>query len=94
MSSAIDIYKALGNDVRLSIVQELARRDEEVQGSQILSGCSRALGLAQPTLCQHFTRIVASGVLLVRKQATEIFYRLNHQALEDAGINLRKWKEV
>ena len=93
MSSAIDIYKALGNDVRLSIVQELARRDEEVQGSQILSGCSRALGLAQPTLSQHFTRLVACGVLLERKQATEKFYRLNQPALEAAGINPIVWKE-
>lgn len=38
MNNAAEIYKALGNETRLSIVQELARRGVEVAGTQILSG--------------------------------------------------------
>lgn len=91
MNTTVEIYKALGNDVRLSIVQELARRNEEVQGTQILIGCSKALGLAQPTLSQHFAKLVASEILLERKQGTEKFYTLNRGAIESAGINTDTW---
>lgn len=73
-------------------MQELARRGVEVAGTQILSGCSGALGLAQPTLSQHFARLVASEVLTVRKKGTEKFYALNINALERAGIDSAKWK--
>lgn len=92
MNNAAEIYKALGNETRLSIVQELARRGVEVAGTQILSGCSGALGLAQPTLSQHFAKLVACDVLTVRKKGTEKFYALNINALECAGIDTAKWK--
>jgi len=92
MSKAIEVYKALGNETRLSIAKELARRDEEVAGSQILTGCSKALGLAQPTLSQHFARLVSSGVLIERKQGKEKYYQLNKELLASAGINIDVWR--
>lgn len=92
MNQTTAIFKALGNETRLSIVQELARRNEEVAGTQILSGCSNALGLAQPTLSQHFTKLVACGVLSERKHGTEKFYTLNESALRTAGINVDTWR--
>lgn len=89
MNNAVEIYKALGNETRLSIVKELARRGSEVAGTHILSGCSKALGLAQPTLSQHFARLVACGILTERRQGKEKYYTLNVNALESAGINLK-----
>lgn len=93
MNEIVEIYKALGNQTRLSIVQELALRGGEVAGTDILSGCSKALGLAQPTLSQHFARLVACGALTERKQGTEKFYTLNTTALRRAGIDSAKWEE-
>lgn len=92
MHKAVKVYKALGNEVRLSIVQELARRDKEVLGTQILSGCATALSLAQPTISQHFAKLVACGILQERKQGTEKYYILNQQALSEVGIDTRKWR--
>lgn len=92
MSLAVEIYKALGNEARLSIVQELARRNEEVLGTQILSSCSVALSLAQPTISQHFSKLVACGVLRERKQGTEKYYTLNQQVVSEAGIDIKKWR--
>ncbi len=92
MNTAVDIYKALGNEVRLSIVQELARRDKEVLSTQILSGCATALSLAQPTISQHFAKLVACGVLKERKQGTEKYYAINQHVLSEAGIDTRKWR--
>lgn len=92
MNQTTELFKALGNETRLSIVQELARRDGEVPGTKILSGCSKALGLAQPTLSQHFAKLVASGALIERKQGTEKFYTLHIAALESAGIDVSKWR--
>lgn len=93
MNTAADIFKALGNETRLSIVKELVRRNQEVQGTRILSSCSKALNLAQPTLSQHFSKLVACGILTQRKQGTEKFYTLNIAALEAAGINIQKWRK-
>ena len=93
MNTAAEIYKALGNETRLSIAMELARRNHEVQGAKILSGCSLALGLAQPTLSQHFAKLVASGLLHERKQGTEKYYSLNTEALESAGIDVQRWRQ-
>lgn len=92
MNQTAEVYKTLGNETRLAIAKELARRNTEVAGMQILSGCSVALGLAQPTLSQHFAKLVASGILHERKQGTEKFYTLNAQLLEDAGINIAMWR--
>lgn len=93
MNDIAEVYRTLGNETRLSIAQELARRDCEIAGTQILSGCSKALGLAQPTLSQHFAKLVASGVLHERKQGTEKFYTLNTELLEAAGINIATWRK-
>lgn len=93
MHSATKIYKALGNEARLSIVQELARRNHEVHGTHIVSSCSVALDLAQPTISQHFSRLVACGLLRERKQGTEKYYTLNLQALDVAGIDINKWRQ-
>lgn len=93
MNQAVELFKALGNETRLSIVQELARRGGEVAGPQILSSCSVALGLAQPTLSQHFAKLVACGLLIERKQGTEKFYTLNSNALAELGINVVNWSD-
>ena len=92
MNATAELFKALGNETRLSIVQELARRDEEVPGTELLLGCSAALQLAQPTLSQHFSKLVSSGALLERKQGTEKYYTLNCDAFAAAGIDLSAWR--
>lgn len=88
MTTAARIYKALGNDTRLSIVREVARRGCEVSSQQILTSCSLALDLAQPTLSQHFARLVAAGILRERKRGVEKVYQLNVPLLAAVGIDI------
>lgn len=93
MDKTAEIFKSLGNETRLSIVRELARRGCEVSSQQILTSCSAALDLAQPTLSQHFARLVASGVLLERKDGIEKLYVLNTPLLASVGINVQKLQD-
>lgn len=88
MTTAAKVYKSLGNDTRLSVVREIARRGCEVSSQQILTSCSAALDLAQPTLSQHFAKLVASGLLHERKDGVEKRYRLNVDLLERVGIDI------
>ena len=93
MTQTIQVLKSLANETRLSIACELARRGYEVAGSDILTSCSMALNLAQPTLSQHFTKLVAAGVLNERKAGVEKFYTLNTALLDKCGINLNAIEE-
>lgn len=90
MDKTVEIYKCLGNETRLSIVRELARRGGEVLGSELLGGCSVALGLAQPTLSQHFSRLVRSGILIESKRGVEKYYRVDASVLEASGVDVAK----
>lgn len=90
MTTTAKIFKALGNDSRLSIVRELARRGCEVSSQEILASCSAALDLAQPTLSQHFAKLVAAGILSERKDGVKKYYTLNAGVLRRAGISLRR----
>lgn len=84
------VLKSLADDTRLALIRSLARKGHEVPGSQLISGCSRALQLAQPTISHHFTRLVQSGVLLERKTGTEKYYQLNTKLLNSIGIDPTK----
>lgn len=88
MTQSADVFKVLGNDTRLSIVRELARRGREVSGHEILTSCSVALDLAQPTLSQHFAKLVRCGVLHERKEGIEKRYRLNVELLRRSGVDI------
>lgn len=84
------IFKCLGDETRLSIVRKLAREKKEVNGSDIVSDCSVALKLSQPTMSHHFHKLVACGLLRERKVGVEKYYQLDTDLLTNAGINVKK----
>ncbi|MEO5950619.1 MAG: metalloregulator ArsR/SmtB family transcription factor [Candidatus Saccharimonadales bacterium] len=85
-----DILKSLADDTRLALVRKLVSQGDEVAGSELISGCSEVLKLAQPTLSHHFSKLVQAGVLLGRKSGTEKYYRLNTDLLRSIGIDPTK----
>jgi DNA-binding transcriptional ArsR family regulator len=89
-ANAAHVFKSLGDDTRLDIVRKLARDESEVNSKEIVSSCSIALKLSQPTLSHHFHTLVASGVLLERKVGVEKYYRLNQPLLKQLGIDAEK----
>lgn len=86
----VAILKSLADETRLSVVRNLARNDNEVVGSEIVTDCSAALRLSQPTMSHHFNKLVAAGVLIERKSGVEKFYRLNIELLTSIGIDTSK----
>lgn len=88
--ATVAVFKSLGDSTRLSVVRKLARDGSEVNSKEIVSDCSVALNLSQPTMSHHFGRLVAAGVLLERKVGVEKYYMLNTSLLERIGINPRK----
>lgn len=89
-SNTVTILKSLADETRLSIVRKLAELDREVIGSEIVTDCSTALKLSQPTMSHHFSKLVASGVLRERKHGVEKLYQLDKERLASIGINPHK----
>src|SRR6188508_2274408 len=71
------ILKSMADDTRLAIIRKLASETAEMPSGSVVSGCSLALKLSQPTISHHFARLVQAGVVLERKVGTEKRYRLN-----------------
>lgn len=89
-SATTRVLKSLADDIRLSVVRKIAAEGCEVSSKEIVSDCSIALQVSQPTMSHHFRKLVASGVLLETKHKTEKHYRLNYPLLEQCGINVEK----
>lgn len=81
----IGILKALADDTRLNIIQELTKAKE--RSCQDLMG---KFSLSQPTLSHHFNKLVDSHILLSRRQGQSWFYRLNTKYLLTLGIDIKK----
>jgi len=88
--NSVTVYRCLGDETRLSIVRKLAREGREVNGSDIVTDCSVALKLSQPTMSHHFQKLVNAGILAERKVAVEKYYQLNTDVLTQAGIDITK----
>jgi DNA-binding transcriptional ArsR family regulator len=93
LSVAVDtvaVYKALGDEVRLGMVQKIAASSEPVASCTIVSSCSSLLKLAQPTVSHHFAKLVDAGVLEEEKVGTQKLYRVNTDVLRAAGVNVEQ----
>jgi len=64
------LHRALGNEARLMIIQQL--RDRERSAGEL----TRAVGLDQSTVSKHLSVLLAAGIVENRKEGNVIFYRL------------------
>ena len=64
------LHRALGNEARLMIIQQL--RDEERSAGEL----TRIVGLDQSTVSKHLSVLLASGIVENRKEGNVIYYRL------------------
>ena len=90
LQDSATVFKSLGDETRLSIVRKLAHDNIEVNGHDIVSDCSVALKLSQPTMSHHFQKLVTAGVLLERKVGVEKYYQLNTAVLAHAGVDISR----
>ncbi len=75
------LFKALGDETRLSIVRRLAEEDEVCACD--LTCCE----LAQPTISHHLKVLREAGLVRAEKQGLWVHYSLNREKLEV----LRSW---
>lgn len=78
------IFKALGNDIRLSVVKLLLKK-EEISCQDI----QKHFALSQPTMSHHFSQLIDIGIINVKKTGVNHFYSLNQKLLEKHGIYLK-----
>ena len=80
-----EVYEALGNEVRLSIVL-LVSREKSISCGDILKNFK----LSQPTMSHHLNKLVRAGVLEATKEGVRHRYKVNEVRLEGAGLSLKK----
>lgn len=85
-----DVFNAIAEPRRRDMLLYLAPRERPV--SDIVS----ALGLAQPSVSKHLKVLRDVGLVDVRREGRQMFYRTNVQAIrplhEWAGIFERFWR--
>lgn len=69
-------FKALADPARLKIVRILARGESNVKD------LAAALALSEPTVSHHLSKLRAIGLIALRMEANQHFYRLNPEALQ------------
>lgn len=89
MTEVSEIFKALSDGTRLSIVRKLAHERGAVKSSDICA-CSGVPDLSQPAMSHHFAKLVAAGIVSERKEGTEKLYTLNTRQLKLLGIDVKK----
>jgi DNA-binding transcriptional ArsR family regulator len=73
-----EVFKALGDPIRWSIVQQMAEQDE--------IACSRledTLPVSKPTISYHTKILTQAGLIEVHKRGRNYFYSLRSDVLRD-----------
>jgi DNA-binding transcriptional ArsR family regulator len=72
-ASAADLFKLLATPVRLKIISALCGFEKNV--SQLLT----EIDTTQPNMSQHLAALHRAGVLVRRRDATQIYYRIGSE---------------
>ena len=76
-----EVFKALGDPVRLRIVQMLAE-----QGEVCVCKIVEAFGMNQPAISHHMAKLKQTGLVRHRKQGQWIYYSLNTDSLRTGPL--------
>jgi DNA-binding transcriptional ArsR family regulator len=71
-----EVFKALGDPIRWSIVQQIAQTDELA-----CSALEDTLPVSKPTISYHTKILAQAGLIEVRKRGRNYFYCLQQEAL-------------
>jgi DNA-binding transcriptional ArsR family regulator len=73
-----EVFKALGDPIRWSIIQQMAEVDELA-----CSTLEDTLPISKPTISYHTKILTQAGLVQVRKQGRNFFYTLRRDVLRD-----------
>jgi DNA-binding transcriptional ArsR family regulator len=82
-STATEVFKALGDPVRWSIVAQIAAVDELP-----CAELEQTLPVSKPTISYHTKILQQAGLLSVRKEGRNYFYTLQRDALREVQDEL------
>jgi ArsR family transcriptional regulator, virulence genes transcriptional regulator len=76
-----DICKVFANDKRLEIINLL--KDKEMSNSELM----QKTGLAKVNISQHMNVLKTKGVVLVRREGIQLYYRIaNPKIVQACGL--------
>src|SRR5574341_2185612 len=75
MANSIEIFKALGDETRLRLVNLLLQTDEELCVCEMVD----ALELPQYQISKHLTILKNAGLLQGSREGTWVYYRLDRE---------------
>jgi DNA-binding transcriptional ArsR family regulator len=81
--AATEVFKALGDPIRWSIVQQMAQ-EEELACSLL----EETLPVSKPTISYHTKILTQAGLIEVRKRGRNYFYVLRREVLNDLMAQL------
>jgi DNA-binding transcriptional ArsR family regulator len=81
--SVTEVFKALGDPIRWSIVQQMAGQDELA-----CSLLEHTLPVSKPTISYHVKILTQAGLIDVRKRGRNYFYALRREVLSEALAEL------
>ena len=91
ISNTVDVvavYRALGDNVRLGMVQKIAAAQAPIASCDVVASCASLLRLSQPSISHHFAKLVASGVVRESKSGAQKLYEVDHDVLRHDGVHL------
>lgn len=75
MTDPVEIFKSLGDDTRLRVVNLLLQSDEDLCVCEMVD----ALELPQYQISKHLTILKNAGLLLAERKGTWVYYRLDRE---------------
>ncbi|HEX2204568.1 MAG TPA: metalloregulator ArsR/SmtB family transcription factor [Longimicrobium sp.] len=82
IENALRHLKLLANEARLKLLGLLAQRERSV------GELAEILGLKEPTISHHLTRLAEAGLVRMRAEGTVHFYRLDAETLQTLSREL------
>ena len=76
LDEAAELMRVMGHPIRLALIQAIGNQELSVGGIETKTA------VAQPTLSQQLAVLRKAEMVTTRRQAKQIFYRLNPQRLE------------
>jgi DNA-binding transcriptional ArsR family regulator len=81
--ATVRLYRALGDESRLRILQLLAERD------RYLTELATELDLSKPTVSHHLAQLRSASLVTMTEQGNLTYYSLRRDRIEEAGPELR-----
>lgn len=82
------VFHALSDETRLGILARLTR------GERCVCELTDELDAAQSRLSFHLKVLKDAGLVTDRREGRWMYYTLNQDALEEAGVTLGNWERV